>query len=93
MLNKITSFVLSVLALVSFASSQEKLVKEIMLEGSAKDKSLEMSGLTWYKDELILLPQYIDYDDPAFYSISKSHLNDWLNEKSTWANRAAENQT
>ena len=41
-----------------------------------------MSGLTWYKDELILLPQYIDYDDPAFYSISKSHLNDWLNEKS-----------
>lgn len=82
MLNKITSFVLLVLALVSFASSQEKLVKEIMLEGSAKDKSLEMSGLTWYKDELILLPQYIDYDDPAFYSISKSHLNDWLNEKS-----------
>ena len=46
MLNKITSFMLLVLALVSFASSQEKLVKEIMLEGSAKDKSLEMSGLT-----------------------------------------------
>ena len=42
MLNKITSFVLLVLALVSFASSQEKLVKEIMLEGSAKDKSLEI---------------------------------------------------
>ena len=40
-----------------------------------------MSGLTWYKDELILLPQYIDYDDPAFYSISKHQLNNWLNQK------------
>jgi len=82
MLNKISSFGLLLIAVMSFTSAQEKLVKEIILEGSAKDKSLEMSGLTWYKDNLILLPQYIDYDDPSFYSISKAHLNNWLNEKS-----------
>lgn len=82
MLNKITSSLLFLMALMPIVSSQERLVTEITLEGSAKDKSLEMSGLTWYKDKLILLPQYIDYDDPAFYSISKSRINKWLNEKS-----------
>ena len=81
MLNKITSFILILFAGVSFAWAQEKIVTEIILEGSANDRTLEMSGLTWYKDELILLPQYIDYDDPAFYSISKHQLNDWLNQK------------
>ena len=75
MLNNIASLALMLLTAVSFASAQEKIVTEIILEGSAKDKSLEMSGLTWYKDQLILLPQYIDYDDPAFYSISKPQLN------------------
>ena len=66
MLNNIASLALMLLTAVSFTSAQEKIVTEIILEGSAKDKSLEMSGLTWYKDQLILLPQYIDYDDPAF---------------------------
>ena len=82
MLNNIASLALMLLTAVSFTSAQEKIVTEIILEGSAKDKSLEMSGLTWYKDQLILLPQYIDYDDPAFYSISKPQLNNWLNQKS-----------
>ena len=81
MLNKITSFILILFAGVSFTWAQEKIVTEIILEGSANDRTLEMSGLTWYKDELILLPQYIDYDDPAFYSISKHQLNNWLNQK------------
>ena len=82
MLNNFISFTLILFAAASFASAQEKTVTEIILEGSANDRSLEMSGLTWYKDELILLPQYIDYDDPAFYSISKHQLNNWLNQKS-----------
>ena len=82
MLNKITLYIFTVLVAFSDARGQEKDVTEIILEGSAKDKTLEMSGLTWYKDKLILLPQYIDYDDPAFYSISKSRINKWLNEES-----------
>ncbi len=82
MLNKTTLYIFIVLVVFSKAIGQEQDVTEIILEGSAKDKTLEMSGLTWYKDKLILLPQYIDYDDPAFYSISKSRINKWLNEES-----------
>ena len=44
MLNKITSSLLFLMALMPIVSSQERLVTEITLEGSAKDKSLEMSG-------------------------------------------------
>ena len=51
---------------------------EIPLGGSANDRSLEMSSLTWFKDELVLMPQYIDYDDPAFYVIKKAKINNWL---------------
>ena len=57
MLNKITSFILILSAVVSFTRAEEKIVTEIILEGSANDRTLEMSGLTWYKDDLILLPQ------------------------------------
>ena len=56
MLNKITSFILILFAGVSFTWAQEKIVTEIILEGSANDRKLEMSGLTWYKDELIEAP-------------------------------------
>ncbi|MEC9475108.1 MAG: hypothetical protein VX746_04200 [Candidatus Neomarinimicrobiota bacterium] len=79
MLNKSISYFL---ILFSFIYTQESKVVEIPLEGSAGKKELEMSGLTWYKNELILMPQYIDYDDPAFYAISKSKLNQWLSKQS-----------
>ena len=69
MLNKTTLYIFIVLVAFSKAIGQEKDVTEIILEGSAKDKTLEMSGLTWYKDKLILLPQYIDYD-----AVSYTHL-------------------
>ena len=47
MLNKITLYIFTVLVAFSDARGQEKDVTEIILEGSAKDKTLEMSGLTW----------------------------------------------
>ncbi len=79
MLNKSIRYFL---VLFSFIYAQESKVIEIPLEGSAGKKELEMSGLTWYKNELILMPQYVDYDDPAFYAISKSKLNQWLSKQS-----------
>ena len=82
MLNRLMHRISTFLILFSFIFSQESKVREIYLEGPANQRSLEMSGLTWYKDELILMPQYIDHDDPAFYAISKAKINRWLSQKS-----------
>ena len=65
MLNRLIQRISTFLILFSFIFSQESKVREIYLEGPASQKSLEMSGLAWDKDELILMQQYIDYDDPA----------------------------
>ena len=51
---------------------------EIPLTGEAKDRSLEMSGLAWYKDNLILMPQYVNKDDPCFYYLNKKSIIKWI---------------
>lgn len=51
--------------------SQEVIPIEIPLNGEAKDRDLEMSGLTWYKENLILMPQYVKKDEPGFYFLTK----------------------
>tara|TARA_B110000914_G_scaffold19236_1_gene14578 strand:+ start:826 stop:1794 length:969 start_codon:yes stop_codon:yes gene_type:complete len=58
--------------------SQEVFPIEIPLNGEANDRDLEMSGLTWYEDNLILMPQYVKKDDPCFYSLSKKNIIKWL---------------
>ena len=58
--------------------SQEVFPIEIPLNGEAKDRDLEFSGLTWYKDNLILLPQYVKKEDPGLYTISKKDLIKWV---------------
>ncbi len=82
MLNKPIFNILIFTFLIVAAFSQERKVVEIPLGGSANDRSLEMSSLTWFKDELVLMPQYIDYDDPAFYVIKKAKINKWLKSES-----------
>ncbi|GIS36219.1 MAG: hypothetical protein Ct9H90mP7_2270 [Candidatus Neomarinimicrobiota bacterium] len=37
------------------------------------------------KDELVLMPQYIDFDDPAFYVIKKKKISTWLESGSSKA--------
>ena len=54
---------------------------EIILEGEASNKKLEMSGLAWYRDNLILMPQYVDLKSPAFYYVKKSELKSWVRKK------------
>ena len=71
MLNRLMHRISTFLILFSFIFSQESKVREIYLEGPANQRSLEMSGLTWYKDELILMPQYINHDEKTIASTDK----------------------
>ena len=58
--------------------SQEVVPIEIPLAGEAKDKSLEMSGLAWYEESLILMPQYVNKEDPSFYYLNKKNIIKWI---------------
>ena len=58
--------------------SQEIFPIEISLVGEAKDKSLEMSGLAWYEDYLILMPQYVKKEDSFFYYLTKKDIIKWI---------------
>ena len=51
---------------------------EIPLKGEAAERNLEMSGLAWYGDYLILMPQYVNKEAPGFYFLSKKQINVWL---------------
>ena len=64
--------------LTQFVIGQEVMPIEIPLKGEANQQSLEMSGLAWYNDYLILMPQYVDKKEPGFYVLSKSNINRWL---------------
>ena len=59
--------------------AKEILPIEILLTGEAAERSLEMSGLAWYNNYLILMPQYVNESKPRFYYLKKSTINDWLN--------------
>lgn len=37
-----------------------------------------MSSLAWYGDKLILMPQYVHRDAPAFFYLTKDQLSDWV---------------
>ena len=56
--------------LTQFVIGQEVMPIEIPLKGEANQQSLEMSGLAWYNDYLILMPQYVDKNEPGFYALS-----------------------
>jgi len=63
---------------------EEIIVQEIVLEGEISEPKAEISGLSWYNDYLILLPQYphlfaSEYDGSLF-AIPKSKIAEHLNE-------------
>ncbi|MBT7424059.1 MAG: hypothetical protein HN782_07605 [Candidatus Marinimicrobia bacterium] len=72
------TIILMILLFYQNIFSQEVFPVEIPLNGEAKDRDLEFSGLTWYKENLILLPQYVKKEDPGFYTISKKDLINWI---------------
>ena len=69
---------LTIVLLIRLVSAGEVMPIEIPLQGEAADRSLEMSGLAWYGDYLILMPQYVNKKAPGFYFISKKKINEWL---------------
>ena len=64
------------------AGTVENPVVEIPLSGPVAQPSAEVSGLAWYGDHLILLPQYPDFasreGDGAIYALSKADLLAYL---------------
>ncbi|HHI87849.1 MAG: hypothetical protein B1H05_01150 [Candidatus Cloacimonas sp. 4484_140] len=63
---------------------EEVIVQYITLKGEISEPKAEISGLAWYGDYLILLPQYphlfpSDYDG-SFFAIPKSKIAEYLNE-------------
>jgi len=66
------------LLLSSLLISQEIQPIEIPLIGEAANRDLEMSSLAWYGDKLILMPQYVQEDSPAFYYLTRGELMDWV---------------
>ncbi len=76
---KIKKHFLLVISVLQIILAKEVLPIEILLTGEATEQSLEMSGLAWYNDYLILMPQYVNESKPRFYYLKKSTINDWLN--------------
>ncbi len=75
---------------VSNETAQPKLLEEVPVEkikltGPAAQRISEFSGMTWYKDNLILLPQFpmkFEYKNGGtIYSIPKNKLEDYLFNK------------
>ena len=69
---------LTIVLLIRLVSAGEVMPIEIPLQGEAADRSLEMSGLAWYGDYLILMPQYVNKKAPGFYFLNKEKINEWL---------------
>ena len=60
-------------------------VTEIELDGNITNANAELSGLGWYGDTLILLPQYPDFsgEETAVYAIPKATIAAYLDGTAT----------
>ena len=63
-----------VISVLQIILAKEVLPIEILLTGEATERSLEMSGLAWYNDYLILMPQYVNKSKPKFYYLKNLKL-------------------
>ena len=65
-------------------SVEEVAIREIDLEGPLAKKAAEISGLAWYEDQLIILPQFPTFsEDGSFlYMLSKSEIEAYLDGES-----------
>ena len=75
-INKIIYFVF-----FSIALCKEINPISLILSEEASDKSLEMSGLTWANETLLILPQYPNRVKPIIYGIPKSVIINRINNK------------
>lgn len=65
----------------------EAAVREIPLTGPASAQNAELSGLAWFGDWLVMLPQYPERfpsgPDGSFFALRRSEIADYLSGKST----------
>ena len=65
----------------------EVAVREIPLAGDIKQRSAELSGLAWYGDWLILLPQFPDFSgqqgDERIFALARADILAYLNGETT----------
>ncbi len=73
----------------NFKSIPEREIKEIKLTGNSASKRNEFSGLSWWRNKLVLLPQYVfnknNIASGKFYLIDKARILNYLNGKDTLA--------
>jgi hypothetical protein len=66
-------------------SGMDVSLKEIRIASISTDRNSEISGLCWYDDELIVLPQYPHYfmenDTGMIFKISKSKIINYLDNQ------------
>ena len=78
-----------IVGVYNFKSPIEQPVVQIPLLGPVADPSAELSGLAWYGDNLILLPQYPNVFDETgdgfLYYLPKDEIIAWLDGKSQTA--------
>lgn len=69
-------------------SPQEAPVHLIPLEGALSSPKAEVSGMTWYGDLLLILPQYPEKylspsGSPSLFALTRSEINDFLDGSSS----------
>ena len=66
----------------TFAAAPETPVREIPLTGPITDAKMQISGMAWAGDTLVMLPQYLNYNgsSPRLFSLQRAdviaHLDD-----------------
>ena len=87
-LKKLLIISLLLLTIIGCTQSEKEISKdllEIKLAGDLSERTLEASGLAWYKNYLIILPQFPHkwdnrFDGALFY-IEKERINDYISGK------------
>jgi len=74
-------FNLLIAATFIFASNPDEYqIQEIKLSGEVTSPKAEISGLAWYNDNLILLPQFPERFSSRIFSIPKSKILEYLSQ-------------
>jgi hypothetical protein len=71
------------------ATAAEVKIQDIELDGAAKDRNTEISGMAWCGDHLVLLPQYPSVSslapgrNPKLYTLKKTEILNYLDMAKT----------
>jgi len=83
MYNTLKIFLLCLFFTISAAAQSKETPDEysvlaLPIKGTLAEKSSEISGLAWYGDKLIILPQYPDKQNNNVFSLSRQTIDTWI---------------